>query len=375
MGVYNATATFKLDSDLRKNYNKVEPASMSAKLKIQDVVRISVSDTPTEINYGTDLDLSNVNIHITKSDSQEEKTETKKLIDVAGYTISGYDKNKVGVQTVRVMYKSRTTTFEIEVKDVLTGIVAYHNGKENGTEIYTYGETIDKSKITVQAIYASGAKPYVTSSADMSQIPDVATKVGTHEEFVSYEGYTAPITIQVNAPAIYYNDEYDTNVKKILENVDGNILQTGNDIIIFPTTGFTITIKDETNTNTIATILSGGQTYMIENEGTYNITVSLNGTDIETKQVKITREAPTYETITNPDGSIKGLKIHNIKQIQRLRTISEATGTNDFTASDLIPDGKDGIYIFEKSGIYEVRITNIYGITTKIRTITIVVNP
>ena len=36
--------------------------------------------------------------------------------------ISGYDKNTLGTQTITVSYGGLTTTFDVEVKDYITGI-------------------------------------------------------------------------------------------------------------------------------------------------------------------------------------------------------------------------------------------------------------
>ncbi len=78
---------------------------------IDEVEEIKVTSTPEKTDYviGEDLNLKGLKIQVK---NKEGITET---IDVTNDMISGFDKNKVGEQTITITYGDQTTTFTIVV--------------------------------------------------------------------------------------------------------------------------------------------------------------------------------------------------------------------------------------------------------------------
>ena len=68
---------------------------------------------PDKIEYkqGEDLDLTGMEVTAHYSDGKEE------VLPEGSYTVAGYDANKVGKQTITVIYKDQTATFDVTVKE------------------------------------------------------------------------------------------------------------------------------------------------------------------------------------------------------------------------------------------------------------------
>ncbi len=69
----------------------------------------------TEYKYNEPLDLSNGTITITKGSGTKDIAITENMV-------SGYDPTKLGKQTITVTYGGKTTSYEVNVKDYVTGI-------------------------------------------------------------------------------------------------------------------------------------------------------------------------------------------------------------------------------------------------------------
>ena len=81
------------------------------------VISIAVKPpTKTEYIVGEELDLSGMVVTATYSDGSEQA--------VTDYTVSGYDKTKVGSQIVTVSFQGKTDSFPVSVRDPSKGTVA-----------------------------------------------------------------------------------------------------------------------------------------------------------------------------------------------------------------------------------------------------------
>lgn len=78
---------------------------------VDETIGISMNTNPdkTEYTKGENIDLTGATINVTKSSGITQIPVTKEMI-------SGYDKNKVGTQTITVTYDGATTEFIINVK-------------------------------------------------------------------------------------------------------------------------------------------------------------------------------------------------------------------------------------------------------------------
>jgi len=140
---------------------------------------------PANVNYGTDLDLTNAKLSVTYSDNATEQ------VAITADMISGYNKNQVGEQTVNVTYGVKTTTFSITVTDVMQSIKA-----NISKDTYKIGETLDLTNATVGILYASGTTDSAELTATMVTGFD-STTAGVKTLTISYEGLTCTKEITV----------------------------------------------------------------------------------------------------------------------------------------------------------------------------------
>ena len=159
------------------------------------VVSIAITTKPTKTTYnvGDELDLSGMVVTATYSDDTTEA--------VTGYSHSGYNKNKVGDQTITVTYEEKTATFKVTVKDnkverTLTGIKIV---SEPTKKLYTEGEELDLAGLKVVAQYnAAPVEQEITVTPGMVSGYD-KDKLGEQTITVTYEGKTATFKVTVEA--------------------------------------------------------------------------------------------------------------------------------------------------------------------------------
>ena len=94
-----------------------ETKTTTYNVSVKDTVTaISMKKTPrTEYKYNEPLDLSNGTITITKGSGTKDIAITENMV-------SGYDPTKLGKQTITITYGGKTTSYEVNVKDYVTGI-------------------------------------------------------------------------------------------------------------------------------------------------------------------------------------------------------------------------------------------------------------
>ena len=122
-------------------------------VSIKDTVTaIKISQTPkTNYKYNEELDVSTGKIEITKGSG----TTT---IPMTASMVTGYDKTKLGDQELTVTYGGKTTSYEVNVKDYVTGISITPNAI-TGTYNDELGTLINDNDITYTVTYAKeGAK-------------------------------------------------------------------------------------------------------------------------------------------------------------------------------------------------------------------------
>ncbi len=150
---------------------------------------ISVTTQPskTKYNYGEELDLAGLVVTATFSDGL---TET-----VDNYTVSGYDPETYGSQTVRIAYNGRSTTFKVEVIDNRVKLTSIAVTTLPNKTTYIKGEAFDPKGIVITAYYSDGTSASVNgySISAMNSL-----KIGTQTLTVTYEGFTDTIIVIVN---------------------------------------------------------------------------------------------------------------------------------------------------------------------------------
>ena len=183
--------SYAQDHETSLNYTITIVKSAEEPEPTLDEIRLT-GPTKTEYVQGEELDLSGLVVTAVYSDGSEVELQT------GDYTVSGYDPNAIGEQTITVTYEGKTATFTVTVTEgeepepVLEKIEITGPTK---TE-YVQGEELDLSGLVVTAVYSDGSKAevkagdYTVSGYD----PDTA---GEQTVTVTYGGKTAAFTVTV----------------------------------------------------------------------------------------------------------------------------------------------------------------------------------
>ena len=145
--------------------------------------------TKTEYKYGEALDLTGGKVQkVMASGAQEPAVD---LTD-SSVTVSRYNANKAGKQTITVEYEGIQKTFEVTVVDPINKIELKGAPK---TE-YKYGEEFDVSKLKLSISRASG-ETEIPVTSDMIKNYN-KNSLGQQQVTIEYEGNTIEtITVQV----------------------------------------------------------------------------------------------------------------------------------------------------------------------------------
>jgi len=117
---------------------------------------------PVDQKYNAPIDLTGAKITVTSGKGEKD-------IDITSSMISDYDNTTLGNQTVTVTYGGQTTTFNVKVKDYVTGITVTPNSVngEIGNELL---KLISDNNITYTVNYAKGGAS-TQAALDVSMVP------------------------------------------------------------------------------------------------------------------------------------------------------------------------------------------------------------
>ncbi len=251
-------------------------------------ITLKTKPSKTEYKYQEPLDITGGKITVSKGSGTQD-------IEIAEGMISGYDKTTLGKQTLTITYGGQTVTYEVTVKDYVTGITVTPSvvtGKYNDE----LSKLINDNNITYAVTYAkAGAK----------------TPVVLAESMVT--GYSKTSVAEQNLTIIYTDNDIDSAT-------NGQI--------------FTVPLKITLNNETISISMKQQPS---KTEYGYGDTIDLSG-----GKITVTKENGDIEekaltdsgvTITETDGSAIDL--------------SKVTFGDDNTATKdikVIYDGKDTIF-------------------------------
>ena len=146
-----------------------------------------VEPTKKEYNYGEDLNLSGLYVKAVM------KSGNKTNIAINNCKITGYNKNKLGNQTVTVSYNEKIATFQVTVKDYITNLEIVEPTKKE----YNYGEDLNLSGLSVKAVMKSGNKTNITINNCKITGYD-KNKIGDQTVTVNYGEKAATFKVRVN---------------------------------------------------------------------------------------------------------------------------------------------------------------------------------
>lgn len=119
---------------------------------------------------------------------------------VTDYTLSSYDPNTIGTQTITVTYGDKTATFTVTVAaKTLTGISV---SKKPAKLSYVQGEALQPDGLEVMGRYDNGTSAPVTGWTLSGYDAQV---LGSQTVTVSLSGFTASFLVTVSAPVVQGN--------------------------------------------------------------------------------------------------------------------------------------------------------------------------
>lgn len=236
---------------------------------------------PTKTTYleGQDLNTDGMVVTAVTSDNQ-------RITVPAGYSVRGFNKTKLGKQTITVTYQGLSTEFKVNVNSVKSIELTKPTKLE-----YKYGESLDTSGMSVKAIYDDNQSEVIKS--DYSVTGYDKTKSGTQTITVTYRNQTATFDVTVAEPVITKFEI--TTPPTTTEYYVGQDLKTDGMVV-------TVTFEDESTKTTTAYTLSG---YDKNTVGAQTVTVSYKGFsatfDVTVKEAEkveisdVTVEDKTYD--------------------------------------------------------------------------------
>ena len=243
---------------------------------VDSVKSITINGTPqSEAKYGEELDLSKIKLDVTKGSGTIQETVTDSMI-------SGYDKTKLGKQTVTITYGGQTTTFDVTVKDYVTKIEVNPSSVTG-----TYNDELSK------LITDNSIKYTVTYAKAGAQSP-----IALAENMVS--GYNKATTTAQNLTITYTDNESSsyTNGDNFTASLQVTLMNTVSGITITPPTKTTYNHGDSLD-------LTGGEINLTYEDGTSG-TLDINKATItESDGSPLNMSPASYDGTQKVDKTLK----------------------------------------------------------------------
>ena len=168
-------------------------------------ITLKTKPSKTEYKYQEPLDITGGKITVSKGSGTQD-------IEITEGMVSGYDKTTLGKQTITITYGGQTVTYEVTVKDYVTGIIVTPSvvtGKYNDE----LSKLINDNNITYVVTYAkAGARTPVVLTESMVT-GDSKTSVAEQNLTITYTDndidsatngqiFTAPLKITLNNATI-----------------------------------------------------------------------------------------------------------------------------------------------------------------------------
>ena len=243
---------------------------------VDSVKSITINGTPqSEVKYGEELDLSKIKLDVTKGSGTTQETVTNSMI-------SGYDKTKIGKQTVTITYGGQTTTFDVTVKDYVTKIEVNPSSVTG-----TYNDELSK------LITDNSIKYTVTYAKAGAQSP-----IALAESMVS--GYNKATTTAQNLTITYTDNDSSsyTNGDNFTASLQVTLMNTVSGITITPPTKTTYNHGDSLD-------LTGGEINLTYEDGTSG-TLDINKATItESDGSPLNMSPASYDGTQKVDKTLK----------------------------------------------------------------------
>ena len=243
---------------------------------VDSVKSITINGTPqSEVKYGEELDLSKIKLDVTKGSGITQEIVTDSMI-------SGYDKTKLGKQTVTITYGGQTTTFDVTVKDYVTKIEVNPSSVTG-----TYNDELSK-------LIADNSIEYTVTYAKAGAQSPIALA----ESMVS--GYNKATTTAQNLTITYTDNDSNsyTNGDNFTANLQVTLMNTVSGITITPPTKTTYNHGDSLD-------LTGGEINLTYEDGTSGTLDISKATITESDGSPLNMSPASYDGTQKVDKTLK----------------------------------------------------------------------
>ena len=202
LGVHRETCIDEITFDedgymqIKPTNEGVDPVKMTPEEPEVTLDKITVK-APEKVEYkqGEDLDLTGMEVTAHYSDGKEE------VLPEGSYTVSGYDAQQVGEQTITVTYEGQTATFVVTVTEKSDPVDPEVTLDKITVKVpekieYKQGENLDLTGMEVTAHYSDGKEEVLPEGSYTVSGYD-ANKVGKQTITVTYKDQTATFDITV----------------------------------------------------------------------------------------------------------------------------------------------------------------------------------
>lgn len=166
-------------------------ATFTVEVTQKSLSTINITKKPDRTNYIVGQELSLDGMELTAY----YNNGTTEVVD--NYTVTGYDKDKIGPQTVTVGYENYTTKLDVTVVDKSVSDIAVMSPPTKTD--YIEGQDIELAGLVVTANYDNGTSGNVTG---YDIIGYDKNKIGEQVVTVEYAGQTAEFTVNVEAKTL-----------------------------------------------------------------------------------------------------------------------------------------------------------------------------
>ena len=243
---------------------------------VDSVKSITINGTPqSEVKYGEELDLSKIKLDVTKGSGTTQETVTDSMI-------SGYDKTKIGKQTVTITYGGQTTTFDVTVKDYVTKIEV-NPSSVTGTYNDELSKLITDNNIKYTVTYAkAGAQSLIALAESM------------------VSGYNKATTTAQNLTITYTDNDSSsyTNGNNFTTSLQVTLMNTVSGITITPPTKTTYNHGDSLD-------LTGGEINLTYEDGTSGTLDISKATITESDGSPLNMSPASYDGTQKVDKTLK----------------------------------------------------------------------
>ncbi len=312
-------------------------------------IAVNSSTHKTAYYVGDTLDVTNLSIEVTNSDT------TKETIPVTAGMVSGFNSvTAAASQTLTITYGGQTTTYNISVSDVtVTGIAV--NSSTHKTA-YIVGESLDVTNLSILVTKSNSSTETVAVTAGMVSGFNSTTAAASQTLTITYEGQTATYNISIedatvtgiavnsstHKTAYYVGDTLDVTNLSILATksnstsstlpVNASMVSGFNSATATPSQTLTITYGGQTTTYNIS-IANVTVTGIAINSSTHKTAYYVGDTlDVTNLSILATKSNSSTETVAVTAGMVSGFNSTTEAASQTL-TITYEGQTTTFNIS------------------------------------------